>query len=416
MTAVGDRAYDDISLSSMAFWARTWPERDAELEELRATRPVSWQAPTENSLAARGPGAGFWAVLDHADIQAVARDATTFCASEGVAIDDVPMDLQERMISFLAMDPPQHTRIRRVVSSAFTPRQIARGDAAIRRRAVQIVDDLLDHGPCDFVERVSSRLPLWTISEMLGIAPHDRPVVARGVEAILGRSDPARYGELDRVQVMIAGLEDLEALARDMAASLRRTPRETLFSNIVHAEVEGQRLSDGEIVATFVLLAMAGHDTTRHTTSIAMKALSDHPDQRRYLAADPPGRLPVAVEEFLRWGSVIINNRRTATVDAVVGDVQVAAGDRVVLFYYYGDRDRAVFEAPYRFDVTREPNPHVAFGGGGTHFCLGASLARAQLRALFGELLTRVPDLEAGDPVYLLSTTINGINAMPCTW
>ena len=406
--------YGDRTLSTLSFWEQSHADRDSAIAALRARHPVSWQPQMDTSLEERFPDKGFWAILGHADVQTIARNPQAFIAAKGITIDDVPEELYTRTTSFLAMDAPEHTRIRRVVSAAFTPRQVARTEETVRERARTIVDELIERGPCDFVEHVAARLPLWTICEMLGIADTDKPTVAAAVDAIIGRHDPEQYGDVPRIDAMIAGLERVEGVARDMARHRRNAPQDDLLSNLVHSEVDGESLTDDEVVSAFVLLAMAGHDTTRHTTSLAMKALCEYPDQRMALQQNLDHAMPAAVEEFLRWGTVVMNNRRTATRDTSVGGVPIAAGDKVVLLYYSANRDPAVFDDPHNFLVGRTPNNHVAFGAGGPHFCLGASLARSQLRSIFSELLTRVPDIEVGRPRYLVSPTINGVVAMPC--
>jgi cytochrome P450 len=202
--------------------------------------------------------------------------------------------------------------------------------------------------------------------------------------------------------------------ALEMADARRDQPQDDLMTALVSTEIDGERLSDDEIGAFLVLLAVAGNDTTRHTSSHALRALTEHPDQRTVLVEDLEERMPAAVEEFVRWASPVMTFRRTATRDTEVGGQPVAEGEKVVLFYGSANRDETAFDEPGRFDVTRDPNHHVGFGGGGPHYCMGASLARTQLRALFTELLTRIPDIEAGEPEPLVGNFINGIRRMEC--
>jgi cytochrome P450 len=201
-----------------------------------------------------------------------------------------------------------------------------------------------------------------------------------------------------------------------LAAERREHPGDDLFTSLVTAEVDGDRLADADVAAFFVLLTVAGNDTTRQTTSHALKALTDYPDQRAWLLEDFDNRIGGAVEEFIRWASPVMTFRRTAAKDVEIGGQAIRAGEKVVMFYSSGNYDTDVFEHPERLDLSRNPNPHVGFGGGGVHFCLGANLARAQLRAIFGELLRQLPDIQAGDPVYVAGNFIHGICSMPCTF
>jgi cytochrome P450 len=208
----------------------------------------------------------------------------------------------------------------------------------------------------------------------------------------------------------------LHQVAQTLAAERRHQPGDDLISNLVHAEVDGDRLTDLEVAAFFVLLTVAGNDTTRQTTSHALKALTDFPDQRAWLLEDFDSRIPAAVEEFIRWATPVMTFRRTAAADFTLGDQTIREGDKVVMFYPSGNFDETVFEAPLRLNLGRQPNPHVAFGGGGRHFCLGAHVARAQLRALFGELLHRLPDIQSGEPQYVPGNFVHAIRAMPCSF
>jgi cytochrome P450 len=208
----------------------------------------------------------------------------------------------------------------------------------------------------------------------------------------------------------------LHQVAFELAGERRARPADDLMTSLVQAEVDGERLTDAEIAAFFVLLCVAGNDTTRQTTSHTLKALTDFPEQREWLMADFDGRIGTAVEEFLRWGSVVMTFRRTAVADVELGGQRVSAGEKVVMFYPSGNWDTDLFTNPDSFDLGRDPNPHVAFGGGGTHFCLGSQVAKVQLRAIFRELLHQVPDIQAGAPQYLAGNFIHGIRAMPCTF
>ena len=417
MTVADTSRYDELSLSAEAFWAQPPRERDRSFEVLRRERPVSRQAPTDGGLRLVPPGPadpGYWAVVAYEDVVSVSRDTATFCNGRGITLEAVPPELVEPAASLLAMDPPRHTQFRRLISSAFTPRHVAQIEDQIRQQARRIVDDLLERGDCDLVETVAERLPSRTLSEMMGVAPSERERIAAAANAIVSWNDPDATGDRHPLDVFVGALVDLTGAAHELAAWRRQTPGDDLMTSIVQAEIDGRRLTDEEIASFFVLLSIAGNDTTRHTISHGLRALSEHPDQKDYLLADFPGRVRDAVEEIIRWASPVINFRRTATRNTVVGGQPIAEGDWVVLFFASANRDERAFPGPWNFDLSRHPNPHLGFGGGGPHFCLGASLARAQLRSLLHEILQRVPGLEVGEPDYLVSNFINGIKRLPC--
>ena len=415
MTVVTKRDYDPVPLSSLAFWASTAEERDRSFAELRRHRPVSWHPPFEGAMMpALEPDGGYWAVVRHADVIAVSRHPELFCSGEGVMLEDVPQGVLDAAQSFLAMDAPRHTLLRRLVSSAFTPRQVARIETQIVAQAAAIVDDVLA-GPADFdfVAAVSKRLPMWTISDMMGVPTEVREAVTKAADAVVSWNDPDVLGELQPLELLMNSLVTMHMNARALAEARRADPADDLMTALVRAEVDGEWLTDDEICAFFVMLSVAGNDTTRNSISHGMKALCDHPDQRVLIAGDFESRIGPAVEEIVRWATPVMTFRRTATCDTEIAGQAIAAGDKVVLFYAAANRDEEAFTDAGRFDVTRYPNDHVGFGGGGPHFCMGAALARLQLRAIFHELLTRLPDLELGTPELLVGNFIHGITKMP---
>jgi cytochrome P450 len=405
--------YDEVDLSSMAFWSTTAVERERSFAVLRRERPVSWHRPVENPILPEG-GGGYWAVVRHADVVAVSKDPQTFCSGRGVMFGDAPEELLEATQSFLAMDAPRHAKLRRLVASAFTPRRVATIDAQIRAQARAIVDDLAGRGDCDAVEHISRRLPMWTISEMMGVAPEDSDAYAGMANSLVAAGDAEVVGDSDPLTVMFQGVVGLTRMALELAAARRARPADDLMTALVQAEIDGDRLTDEEIGAFFVLLAVAGNDTTRNTISHTLVALSRNRDQRRLLGEEFPARIDLAVEEMVRWATPVMNFRRTATRDVELAGMPVSEGDKVALFYSSANRDELVFDAPERFDITRDPNPHVGFGGGGPHFCLGFFLARTQLRSIFDELLHRLPDLEVGEPEYIPGSFIHGVKRLPC--
>ncbi|CAN5282753.1 cytochrome P450 [soil metagenome] len=409
------RPYDAIDLSSRAFWSTTAADRERSFAELRAERPVSWHPPVEDALMHDPEDKGYWAVTRHADIVAVSRNSEVFLSGKGVLFENVPEELLEASQSFLAMDPPRHTKIRKVVHAAFTPRQVRRIDDSIKANAAAIVDELVAAGSgVDFVEHCAKELPIRTLSDMVGIPESERRQVAEAADAMVSWADPQYLAGRNPLEVLLGSQMYLHQVAGALAAQRRAEPGDDLISSLVHAEVDGDRLSDAEVAAFFVLLAVAGNDTTRQTTSHALKALTDFGDQRARLLEDFDTHIGTGVEEFIRWASPVMTFRRTAATDFELNGQTVSAGEKVVMFYSSGNWDTGVFTDPQRLDLGRHPNPHLGFGGGGRHFCLGAHVARAQLRAILGELLTTLPHITAGEPTYLQGNFVHAIRSMPC--
>ena len=409
---------DPVDLSTLAFWGRPMDERDASFAELRRERPISWHRPPEGMLMPSEDDPGFWAVVRHADIGYVSKNPKLFCSGQGVQFQDAPPELLEATQSFLAMDAPRHTQLRKIVSAAFTPKQVRRVSDRIAERAAAIVDDLLEHGHGDFVDLVAKRLPMGTIYDLMGAPVEYQESLAEAADLLVAINDPdvlENLGVPDPLQVAGQALHQLLGPALELAEARRRQPQDDLMTNLVQAEVDGQSLTDAEIGAFFVLLSVAGNDTTRNTIAHSMRRLTEHPEQRAWLAEDVEGRMAGAVEEFVRHASPVLTFRRTAVEDTELRGQRIAAGDKVVMFYESGNRDDEVFTDPLRFDLSRDPNPHVGFGGGGPHFCMGNMLARTQLRQIFSQLLTRVPDLTVGEGEMLRSNFVHAVKAMPCS-
>jgi cytochrome P450 len=419
MTAMAatPRAYDPIDLSSRAFWTTTAQERESSFAVLRAERPVSWHPPVEDALMTDPDDPGYWALTRRDDIVAVSRNNEVFLSGKGVIFENVPEELLEASQSFLAMDPPRHTFLRKLVSAAFTPRQVRRIEDSIKANAKIVVDELKTAGSgADFVELCAKELPIRTLSDMVGIPEEERQKVAHAADAMVSWADPVYLNGRNPMEVLFEAQIYIHQVAFGLAAERREHPGDDLFSSLVTAEVDGDRLADADIAAFFVLMTVAGNDTTRQTTSHALKALTDYPDQRAWLLEDFDNRIGGAIEEFIRWATPVMTFRRTAATDFEVSGQTIRAGEKVVMLYPSGNWDTEVFEHPERLDLSRSPNPHVGFGGGGVHFCLGANLARAQLRAIFGELLHQLPGIQAGEPVYVPGNFIHGIRSMPCTF
>ena len=408
-----DRPYDPADLSSLAFWSGTAADRERVFAELRRERPVSWHRPVENGLFEDPNDQGFWAVVRHADLVEVTRRHEDFVSGQGIVFESMPQELLDAGQGFIAMDPPRHTKVRRLLSSAFTPRQMARIGDRIEANARRIVDDIAGKGEVDVVAEISALLPMHNICDMVGIPDRHRRTVAHEAQFAGGWRDDDLMQGAEPLGRLMQATHTMREVATELIAERRAEPQDDLLTALVQAEVDGERLTDDEIVSFFGLLMIAGNDTTRQSTSHGLQALSDHPEQREWLRADLDGRMAGAVEEIVRWATPIMTFRRTAARDCELGGRSITEGDKVIMFYASANWDTDVFTAPERFDLSRSPNPHVSFGGGGIHHCLGNQLARRQLAALFREVLTRLPDFEVvGEPVYSTGNFFHGVNAM----
>jgi cytochrome P450 len=404
-------------LGSLEFWGQPAEQRDRYFEQLRRDAPISRHEPPEDILGLPDQGRMHYrAIVRYDDIRRISRDPVTFRSGDGVQFADAPPEMLEASQSFLAMDAPRHSKLRGLVSSAFTPRQVARIEAGIRVNAKRIIAEAATTGGGDFVDLIAKRLPLETISDMLGVPDADRERVMEAADTLIAAADPEVFGDRRPIEVLGGALWTLTEFATELAQHREQHPGDDLMTALVQAEVDGDRLTHAEIAAFLVLLSVAGNDTTRHTTSHAIRALTLNPGQRDVLLDDLTSRLPDAVEEFVRWASPVMTFRRTTTCEVELHGETLPPGEKVVLFYHSGNRDERVFERPWEFDISRNPNRHLGFGGGGPHYCMGASLARTQLNAIAGELLRVLPDIEAGEPELLRSAFIHGIKRMPCTF
>ena len=317
----------------------------------------------------------------------------------------------------ISLDDPRHLRLRKIVNRAFTPKVVARIEDSVRDRARTIVANMIaDHpdGQADFVAEVSGLLPLQVICDMMGIPEEHEAKVFHSTTVMLGVGDDEVSGEPDDV---IAAVAELAEYAVRLAEERRVTPGDDLTTSLVQAEVDGERLTSVEIASFFILLSAAGNETTRNAISHGMVALTRYPEERDKWWSDFDGVAGTAVEEIVRWATPIIFMRRNLTQDVEMRGIKMKAGDKVSMWYNSGDRDEAKFDNPWLFDVTRDPNPHIGFGAGGAHFCLGANLARREIRVLFEELCREIPDIVAVDePAILHSAFIHGIKRLPVTW
>jgi methyl-branched lipid omega-hydroxylase len=404
-----------IDLSDTAFWGWPLADRAAAFALLRAQdRPLFFAEP-ETPFAEKGPG--YYALVRHADVAEASRRPDVFSSGQGAtSMVDLPVEFNEYFGSMINMDDPRHARLRRIVSRAFSPRMVAKFGQDAQQAAIAIVDDLLATGPCDFVQHVAARLPLKIICDMMGIPDDQYEMVFANTNIILAGSDPEFVSEnLDEVIVQTLGAgQALAELVTSLAAARTQAPAEDLVSALVTANIDGEQLTSAELASFFILLVVAGNETTRNALSHALMLLTEFPDQRALLLADLEGRLEAAVEEIVRYASPVIFMRRTLTQDYTMNGQDYRPGDKAMLVYYSANRDEEMFADPERFDITRSPNPHLGFGGAGPHYCLGAHLARRELTVMLRELLTRVPGITAGEPDRLLSSFINGIKHLPC--
>jgi len=403
----------EINIADPAVYERGVPHVDFRL--LRDHDPVHWHPWPDRS-------SGFWAITRHADIVAISRDTETYSsAAEHVLIVDLDPDELEARRSLIETDPPQHTRLRRLVSSAFTPRKVAEYEQATRNIAAGLLDEIAAAGGGDFVSAVSAPLPINVIVSILGIPAEDAPFMVelsnRLVAGTSGvRLDAAAYGNttpLSHLPFDSPASHALFEYGRRIGRERRTDPRDDLVTRLVHAEVDGESLSDIEYCNFFQLLVFAGNETTRTAISQGMLALLENPAELDRLE-DDPALVSKAVEEILRWASPIMYFRRTAMRDTEIGGVPIRRGEKVVMWYVSGNFDERVFSEPDRFDVSRDPNDHVTFGGSGSHYCLGAWLARLEVRILLEEMIARGIRLELADaPARARSNFVNGLQTLP---
>ena len=404
---------DEIDLSShdafvdeVPLWA---------FRELRERDPVHWQPE-------QSPNRGFWAVTRYRDIEDILREPKSFSSAQGVTLEEQSEEEVEARASMIDMDPPQHSRQRRLVSKLFTRSAVAEYEGFVREQARLVLDRALAKEEFDFVEEISRELPIRVLARIMGVPDKDLPMCVELGDAMIAQADPeysrALIDKEDTSEYRLLPFRspaaaELTAYGHRLAEERRAEPREDLVTKLVQAEVDGERLSDREFDNFFCLLIVAGNETTRHSITHGMRALVDHPDEWRRLREDP-GLMPLAAEEMLRYGSPTMHFRRTSVRDLELRGTQIREGDKVVVWFVSGNYDEEVFPQPERFDVGRDPNRHMSFGSGGPHVCLGAHLARLEVRVMFEELVPRLSGMEITGPIERLrSNFINGIKHMP---
>ena len=411
-------ALDDIDLSDPEFWLKDRSFREGAFKTLRDESPFHFFSERVIEGAPFPPGPGYRAITRHDDIWHISRNPQLFCSGRGSNIGDLPVEMNEFFGSMINMDDPKHFRLRNIVSRGFTPKEITRVEQQVKERAEKLVTDLFErypNGECDFVEEVAASLPLAIICDMMGIPEEDHKKIFHWTNVILGVGDPEFVGSYE--ELMAVALE-MFMYAQALGEDRVKNPKDDVTSAMMNAVVDGERLTAQEFGSFFILLVVAGNETTRNAISHGMKLLTENPDQRKIWFDDFETHTKSAVEEIVRYATPVIHFRRTVTEDTELSGQKLAAGDKVVMFYASGNRDERVFTDPYKFDITRSVTPaQVGFGAGGPHFCLGANLARREIAVMFDEIRRRMPKMRiTGEPAYLQSGFINGIKRMPCAW
>ena len=385
----------------------------AAFARLRAEEPVAWTLEAD--------GSGFWSVTKHADVVEVSRDHNRFTASRGIRIEQMVHDELEARRSMMEFDPPEHTRLRRLVQPGFTPKVTATYENAFRKLVGVVLDRVLPLGEFDFVTEIARELPIRMLCRLLGIPEEDAGHMVAWGDQMISNADPEYtpviVDKVDTEEYRLLPFRSPAALqvfryAEDIAIERRSEPRDDIITTLLTSEPDGEPLSDLEFKNFFTLLMVAGNETTRHTISHGLLYLAANPNELEAWRSDIAGLSVDASEEILRASAVTMHFRRSVVEDTEIGGIPVEAGDRVVIWYTSANYDEAVFDQPYVFDVRRKPNPHLTFGTG-RHKCLGASLAQLEVRVFFEEFLDRVDDFEVGEPHRLRSNFIRGIKHLP---
>ncbi|WP_423918009.1 cytochrome P450 [Candidatus Poriferisodalis sp.] len=393
------------------FWTQPADVIDAVIARHHAEAPLDWFEEPDYDDEVVKPGPGYWCVTRHADVAAVSRNTEVFSSAAGITLLDAPPEFTEFFSSMIAMDDPRHARLRRLVAKGFTPRMLADLDGSVQAAAADIVDSVCEQGSCDFVTDVAAALPLKIVCDLMGIPGSEYQGVFEATNVILGISDPEYQPEdVDFLTALLTAGGQLAELMKEVAQAKRGGDGTDLTSVLVNAELPDDQLNDADLASFFVLLVVAGNETTRNAISWGLKYLTDHPDQRAIWAADFEGVVPTAIEEIVRLSSPVGYMRRTVTRDYVFEGREMCEGDKVAMLYVAANRDPAAFDDPFKFDVLRDPNPQYGFGGPGPHYCLGAHLARREMTVMYRELFDRLPDIVAvSEPDALQAAFIHGV-------
>ncbi|WP_205475150.1 cytochrome P450 [Nocardioides sp. SYSU D00038] len=381
-----------------------------QLRQLRRTAPVSWVEQPPEARAGMTGSPGYWALTRHADVAYVSKNSNVFSSHENGAIIRLPEtatreSVEMTRVVIINQDAPEHTATRRIISRGFTPRAIGALDEIMAERARRIVATAVAQGEGNFVEQVAAQLPLEAIADLLGVEPEDRRRIFDWTNQMTGSEDPDFAGDPE------AASTEVLMYSMGLAAARKAEPRDDIVTRLVHADKDGRGLTDDEFGFFVIALAVAGNETTRNAISHGMNAFLDHPEQWELWKRERPATM---VDEVIRWATPVTSFQRTALEDTEIDGVPIAAGDRVGLFYASANHDESVFDDPFTFDITRDPNPHLAFGGHGAHYCIGANLARQEIRLIFEQLAEQAPDIaKTGDPARLRSGWLNGIKQLP---
>ena len=401
------------------FWVRDQNEIESDLAWYRSNAPVTFvEEPIMPPESPIPQGSGTWILSRHAEVLEASRNPEIFSSAQGITILDSPPEFNEFFQSMIAMDDPRHARLRRIVSAGFTPRMLRRLEESVQHVASDIVDNVCEQGEIDFVVDVAAALPLKIVCDLMGVPESHYQEVFDCSNVILGAGDPEYIPDDGDILSAIfnAGLT-LQSIMEEVADSKRGMESDDLTSTLVNAEIEDDKLTPADLAGFFILLVVAGNETTRNAIGWGLKYLTDNPDQRQIWTNDFDNVAPTAVEEIIRLASPVTYMRRTATIDTSLGGQKIKKGDKVCMFYLSANRDEDVFEDPYKFDVLRQPNNHLGFGGPGPHFCLGAHLARREITVMFRELFNRLPDIKAsGEPDVLAASFIHGVKHLPATF
>jgi cytochrome P450 len=407
MASVNSSELEDVLLTEREVWEHGVPNE--LFARMRKECPVHWTG----SITEFPEEPGYWSVTTAEDVHTVSRDWQTYSSElGGVTAANIGLPIELSRAMFIGMDPPKHDRIKALFQAGFTPKRIAAHEDAVRAIVVEALDRLQGRETCDLVADVAQPVVSRVIGSFMGIPPEEDEMWARLMNMMLGAGDPDLNPHGTPQAGVEAGVAEIFQRCGALIAERRERPTDDLTSVLVHAEVDGQRLEEHEIVMGFFLLVAAGNDSTKATYCSGMRALMENPDQRELVLADP-GLIPGAVEESLRMFPAFAHFRRTATCDTELGGRQIKEGEKVVMWYVSSNRDESCHSDPDRFDV-RRTTEHQAFGAGGRHFCLGTALARLELRVLFEETLARFPAMEpAGPPTIVESVFLNQLKTLP---
>jgi cytochrome P450 len=407
-------------IERFAFWKRSRDERRDGFAWLRENDPVSWHPPAESLLLPPELNTtGFWAITKAAHIQEVSRRTDVFSSAPGIFMEDMPEVVVAAALSFLAMDAPEHQQLRGIVHKAFSPGRIRQMEAWIREHARTLVAEIAPLGGGDLCPLLTKELPGRIYASYIGADDDDaiRKRVIHLADRLVSWNDPEYTKEMEPLEVFADAADGLSEIALDLAEKRRKQPGDDMVSWLLQASFDGREMEDWEIASFFVMLSGGANDTSAHLTGSSLVTLEEHPEQKAWLLEDYEGRIDGAIDELLRFNPPLTHFRRTATQDYELGGKTIKAGDKVVLWYISGSRDEDVFEDPDTLNLARgNANKHVAFGGGGPHYCLGSALGRQLVKCALREVYTQLPDFALGEPEFVFSNFINGVRKVPATW